>query len=165
MTPGMARVVAAGLVAPELPRLLLGSRPGRIPVLLLIAPAERLEEVARELDTQLGESAAIASRNRARLGSISLPDGNMRPIDRVTALLRYRSVTSLQILWTPEDLYQWGLPVDAPDCVAMLDASLNAPWSKVVVERAGEVLKLRNIAEAVRLIKRRAKAEPISARV
>ena len=90
-----------------------------------------------------------------------LPEGRQRPIDRVTAMLRYRSVACLQILWTVEDLSQWGLPVDRPDCVVLLEASLDERWHGVVAERAREVVTPRNPAEAVRLLEQRADAESI----
>jgi cyanophycin synthetase len=154
-TPGMMRAVLSGLVDSELAKLMIGPRPGRIPVSLLVAPATRLEEVARKLAAKPDESIGIAAGKWAQAGSVRLPEGDRAPIDWVTALLRYKSISALQILWTPEELVDSGLPVDSPDRVVLLETSLDGPWSEVVKARAGEILAVATNTEAVRLLKQR----------
>jgi hypothetical protein len=159
-TPGMVRAVLSGLVPPELTRRMIGPRAGRIPVALLIAPAPRLEEVAGKLLAKPDESTALATGSSGRIGSVSLPIDRKLPTDWVTALLRYKSVSALHILWTPEELIEWGLPVDSLDRVVTLGVSLDEPWSSLVADRSGEVAGARTAAEAVRMLRQVGRVEP-----
>lgn len=151
-TPGMARSIEAGLVPSELARLVIGSRPGRIPVCLLIAAADRLEGISDALLAGLPEGAGLVSDRRAHIGAIELPSNPLRPNERVAALLRYRSLESLIIIWTEEDLEDWGMPLDAVDSLIILGSRLEGEWEALLKSRSATMAEIEDAAEAIRIV-------------
>lgn len=151
-TPGMARAIESGLVPPELARLVIGSAPGRIPTCLLIAPADQLDEIAESLIADLPEGAGLVSGRRARIGTIELPNIVLRPIDRVTGLLRYRSLESLIVVWTEDELYAWGMPLDLVQTLVVLGPRPKRKWQALLKSRSGDMFESDDLAAAIRIV-------------
>jgi len=113
----MARVrvlVSGGRSEQEIGALMLGDRPGRIPVTLIVGDGESLEQLAgpvRERVASKPASAAV-SPTWTQIGATELPMAGLDPFAAVAAALRHLTVAELVILWTPDEIACFGLPVD-----------------------------------------------------
>ena len=103
------------LVEPErIGWMLLGERPGRIPVRLIVADNEALVELAapvRERVASRPGSAAVSHR-WAQIGPTELQLTAADSFGAVSTVLRHLAVEELIILWTPAEIARFGLPVD-----------------------------------------------------
>lgn len=94
--------------------LVLGERPGRIPVRLIVADNEALVELAapvRERVASRPGSAAVSHR-WAQIGPTELQLTAADSFGAVSTVLRHLAVEELIILWTPAEIARFGLPVD-----------------------------------------------------
>jgi hypothetical protein len=67
----------------------------------------------------------------------------------VTGALRYATIERLIVLWRPEDVVTYGLPVDALDSAIVLGPPLPDEWAMAVDRHAREVRSCADPDEAV----------------
>lgn len=94
--------------------LVLGDRPGRIPVRLIVGDGDALAELAEPVRERVAARAgsAAVSTDWAQIGSAELPVAGLDPFAAVSAVLRHRTVDELLILWTPAAIARFGMPAD-----------------------------------------------------
>jgi hypothetical protein len=140
-TMNLSNLVAAGTSEERLGRLVLGKKPGRIATTLLIAPRHQLKELRRAFLTSIeaDRTIGLAWTGGARLGALAIGGEELPPHQRVNALLRYQSLRSLFILWSPEDLLQYGLPVDRLDTTIIIGDPPAKKWLALLEARSATV--------------------------
>lgn len=136
---GMEVLITEGIVRQDLAELVLGLKPGRIEVHLIVAPAGDQDAIVASAAAGLGAGEAIATGAVSRLGTMKLPNGNASPSDRVNALLRYPTLKKLTIVWTGEQLRLSGLPVDRVDRSDLLGEELPPEWVALLERRSEEL--------------------------
>jgi hypothetical protein len=107
--PGLTVLIAAGKSEEEIVSLVLGERPGRIPVTLITGSGVGLAEVEAAIREQCTRTpnAALASPHQARIGPVALPAPGLDATGIVDAVLRYPSVASLTVVWPFERCANW----------------------------------------------------------
>ena len=113
----MARVrvlISGGRSELEVGALLLGERPGRIPVTLIVGDGDALAALAGPVRERVAGNpgSAAVSPGWAQIGATPLPMLGLDPFAAVAATLRHLTVEQLTILWTPAEIAMFGLPVD-----------------------------------------------------
>ena len=148
-TPGIYVLLAAGISEDRIGALILGAKPGRIPVCLIIAPLDAQQRLAALAEPRLAPGDALAAAHCARIGAFELPAEELDAIGRVEALLRYPATETLTILWTLEDLLRFGLPVDKVDDLVLLDTSPGKSWLALLERHSSRVRVAKSEAEAI----------------
>jgi len=148
-TPGIDVLISAGMSEDEIGGLVLGTLPGRIPVVLIVIPAEQQEKATRALWQELTPTDAAAGCEWARIGTLELPETGLEPPARVAALLRYPTVERLFILWSAEDIARFGLPVDALDTTVISGPAPAAEWLALIERQSKQVISAVSPAKAV----------------
>lgn len=110
--------------------LVLGDRPGRIPVTLIIADEDALADLADPVRQRIAASpgSAAASLQWAQIGPTELPLGAVDPFSAVSAVLRHLAVDELVILWTPDEIRRFGLPVDRIAKAVVIGQDTGGSW-------------------------------------
>ena len=147
-TPGMEVLITGGIVPHHLAERVLGERPGRIPVCLVLASADAAEKIVARLDGRLDPEAGLVSAQVMRIGDHRLPRTALPFVDRVAAMLRYPVLGSLIILSTTEELEQYGLPVDAVDTVVILGPAPSSAWTDMLGRHSGKTSTVKSPAAA-----------------
>jgi cyanophycin synthetase len=98
----------------EIGALMLGERPGRIPVTLVVGDSEALVEFAGPVRMQLESRprTGAVSPEWAQVGATMLPAAGLDAFGLVEALLRNKAVEDVLILWSPAELTNFGVPAD-----------------------------------------------------
>jgi cyanophycin synthetase len=131
-TPGTRVLLAGGLDPDKLGAQLLGSRPGRIPVALIVAPKDSLNSIETELADRLPMNHGLATSTMARIGDFPLPNSPDDVPARSMILLCHPTVERLIILWTAEELYASGLPVDRLETAIVVGSEINQAWLELL---------------------------------
>jgi cyanophycin synthetase len=134
-SPGLAALVVAGIEEAQIGARLLGSRPGRIPMILAVGDRQQEREIATALANAAATLPGLAwlCGTAAGLGALSLDLAQLPPPERTSALLRHRTATRAVIYWSLEDLQAFGAPVDRADLGVIYRASgLPQPWQRVI---------------------------------
>ncbi len=157
--PALRLLILGGVPEDEIGRMVLGDDVGRVPSLLLVAPAESREQIRRLLpaDNTLG----WASGEVAGLGSATL--SGRRPTVHASTLvvLRHPLVRSVVVIATAADIQGLGLPVDRVDrAIVMPGAGLDDTWAAVVRRRSGEYQETDDPARVEQAIATLGRAEP-----
>jgi cyanophycin synthetase len=141
-TPGLGILAAAGIEEAEIGSAILGDYPGRIPVTLIIVADEardetwhmRMEEMAGRDDHALGSS------DRAVVGGGHLAIQGRDAFDVAVAMLRYRSVSALTLIWSPAEIYRFGLPVDQIEKAIIVGTPLPDEWMTLLRRISGSIM-------------------------
>ncbi|QHE87167.1 ATP-grasp domain-containing protein [Hydrogenophaga sp. BPS33] len=138
--PGLDAVIAAGWAPETIAEAVLGERPGRIPVTLVVLPEAT---VAKATDDLLKHSAdptiGWVCGAQGGIGGLSLQGINKEAWSAVRAALRHRGLEALVIVSTPTDLIRNGLPVDKMERAVICGAELPLDWQGVLQRCVAEV--------------------------
>jgi cyanophycin synthetase len=153
-SPGLDVHLAAGGVEDEIGAAVLGDFPRRIPVTLIVAPADATAEtggmVAARLRSDPG--AGVAWAGHAQIGAVPLVLGGHDSTEATTALLRHRAVTSIVTVWSPEGLRAAGLPVDLLEAAIITGPPPAERWLALLRRISKQVLFASSAAEAASLL-------------
>lgn len=142
-TPGLDAMIAAGWTAEDAGDLALGEGTGRIPVVLVVVPAQAAVEGLQLEGLGWAPGAGWATSARVGLGRTLLQLAPTRqPWAAVQCLLSHRAVVRAVVVVTDQALLRWGLPVDRCETAHLLTA-LPAAWMRVLAQRCGRVLPVR----------------------
>ena len=149
-TPGMEAAVAAGVDEVLVGAQVLGALPGRLPVVLLVAPQALQKTWLPGLLAEAARRPGWAWRCAGASGVGDLPvDPAGRPLHEcVPMLLRNRLTDSLLVVTTSAELQKEGVPVDRLDRVLICQQDMPAPWMGVLGKVAPSVLQLDDPAAA-----------------
>ena len=136
-TPGLRVIAAAGMKKADIGNVLLGDGIGRIPVDLVLTNEARIDDVVAGLEHT--ESSAIAWGKGGQIGTSRMDVHGASAISIVWMLLRHRRVKRCTIVWTPDELTQYGLPVDAVTTTTILDAKLDEEWLSLLKRLSAEL--------------------------
>lgn len=134
-TPDMAVVVAGGMDEAEIGLRLLGPLPGRIPFVLVLADRASWPEIAPALARRAEETPGLAwlCGEEAGLGPMRLDLTHQPMPERVAALLKHKVATCAVAVWSPQDLQNFGMPVDRAQLALLYrGSSLPQPWQEVI---------------------------------
>jgi cyanophycin synthetase len=151
-TAGVEVVINAGIVPEALAEAVIGTVAGRIPVLLLIAPADAHPAIREALGDLLAHGWAASGTDWARLGRLELPVGDLDGFARAQALLLYPGVERLLVLWSGEDLYRFGLPGDTLAQAILVGIEPVDEWLALLKRRSARLDKAGSTDEAVAMI-------------
>ena len=139
-TPGLDLLIAAGWTDEQIGALALGELPGRIPVDLCLTATLDLEAARLQIPAhKVHPRAAWVCGNQVRVGQLELRITDPTPWAAVQSALRNKTVESLQIVCTVEEILAHGLPVDRLDRVLLCGTSLPDRWRSVIERCAGLV--------------------------
>ena len=139
-TPGL-ELVAAGWPDEKLGSLVLGELPGRIPVDLCVVPALDGEAARRALpEPAAASSAAWVCGEELRVGHLEARIADALPWAAVRSALRNKTVTSVRIVSTVDEILAHGLPVDRIDRVVLAGVSFPERWQAVIERCANSVV-------------------------
>jgi cyanophycin synthetase len=150
-TAGFEVVIKAQIVPETLAEVVIGDRPGRVPVALLIAPSESQAEIGDVLRDRLPRGWAAAG-DWARMGPIDLPASKLDHFGRAQALLRYPGVERLLLLWNLDSLYEFGLPADSLARTVILGEAPKADWLGLLERRSARLDRVGVAAEAAAML-------------
>lgn len=154
-SPGASVLIAAGLEPIRVASAILGTRPSRIPVRLLVAPRSELPPVLHRLrNVPAVEGCGWVCGAEAVIGGIPLRTPGSRPWRAVEALLRHSSLQRACLVCSVEAMVRHGMPVDKVEDSVLYrcdSAPLSAAWMKVIADRSGTVNTYANWAD-VRLV-------------
>jgi D-alanine-D-alanine ligase-like ATP-grasp enzyme len=141
-TPGMTVISAAGMPEEEIGGLILGDQPGVIPVQLIVCSAEELPalDAAVRRDAAQPGCAAVTSQ-WAEIGGTPLAVETLRAAAKVEAVLRFRSVERLTILWTLDELCQLGVPAAPLESVVIHGPAPGEEWMEVLRTVSARVIQ------------------------
>jgi cyanophycin synthetase len=133
LTPGLAVLTLAGRSPVEVGKLALGSKPGRIPVNIIVLPDAQLAE-AESAILQRGpdRERGWASNNKAWLGRMPLVIAKRRPWAGAMTLLSHQVVERALLLASSGQLMRHGLPVDRADRIWLCADDLPDEWLEVL---------------------------------
>ena len=128
----MARVrvlISGGRSELDVGALLLGERPGRIPVTLIVGDGAALAALSGPVRERAAASPgrAAVSLDWAQIGATELPMPGLDPFGAVSAVLRHLTVEELVILWTPAEIAKFGLPVDQIAQAVLIGGTVREP--------------------------------------
>lgn len=154
-SPGLDVHLAAGADQDEIGAAVLGALPCRIPVTLIVTPADALAETGEAIRTRLCGNcgAGVAWEGHAQVGPVPLSLHASDPADAVTTLLRHRSVNSIVTAWTLDQLCAAGLPVDRLERSIIIGSLPDDRWSGFLGRISKELLYASAPAEAAALLK------------
>jgi D-alanine-D-alanine ligase-like ATP-grasp enzyme len=156
-TPDMAVVVAGGMDEAEIGTRLLGSLPGRIPFVLVLAAKTAQHELARQLAATSADTPGLAwlCGDEAGLGAMRLDLTHLAMPERVAALLKHRTANAAVVVWSFDDLQQFGTPVDKADLgLVYRHVELPGPWKRVLEATCGRLIVADTVEEALLTIGR-----------
>ena len=132
-TPGLDACVAAGWSESRIGHMVLGHVPQRIPVTLRVVMEDRREAALEQLKhTPLPAGQAMACGEQLRVGEALFTCERAEPWPAVRAALRNKSVTSLLVICSEQEITRQGLPVDKVDRVEYLGVTLTPEWMQVL---------------------------------
>lgn len=139
-TPGLDVLASAGWPDEKIGSLVLGDLPGRIPVELCVLPTLDMQ-AARHAAAEHADAstAAWVCGQEVRIGPLELRIADAAPWAAVRSALRNKSVTSLRIACTVDEILANGLPLDRFDRVVLAGVSFPEPWRAVIERSAHEV--------------------------
>jgi hypothetical protein len=153
-SPGLDVHLAAGGVEDEIGAAVLGDFLGRIPVTLIVAPADAVAETGRIVAARLRSDprAGVAWAGHAQIGAVPLVLDYSDSTETVTALLRHRAVTSVVTVWSPKDISAAGLPVDLLEAAIIIGPPPAERWLAHLGRVSKQVLFASSAAEAASLL-------------
>lgn len=135
--PGIGMVMSAGNDPVFVGEQVLGRKPGRIPVTLVVLNNEALSEAQRWLQSQEWPAqSAWACGRFASVDGAPLKISLSSPWAAVDSVLKHQSVGSVSIFCSGEEIVRWGLPVDRADRVVLCNVELPDEWSAVLSANA-----------------------------
>ncbi len=133
MTPALDVLTAAGWSAEEVGGLVLGTLPGRIPIGLCVLPTLDMEAARRAMPIpEAPSTTAWVCGQSLVVGPLEMKVADKAPWAAVWSALRNRTVTSVQIACTVDDILAHGLPVDRLDRVVLAGVTLPGAWMAVI---------------------------------
>lgn len=148
-TAGIYVMLAAGVTEERIGELVLGKHPARIPVSLLLVPAEARAEAAALLRERLAADHAAAGGDWAQIGPLTLPAEELDAAALASALVRYRTVERATIVWTFDELQKFGLPFDAVETVVLLGTPPPVEWLALLDRHSSHRISADTVSEAV----------------
>lgn len=150
-TPGLRVPILAGASEDEVARTVLGEKVGRMPSLLVVAPADFEAELRRRLpdDPSLGWACGAS----AGLGATRL--SGHAPMTHAAAeiIFEHPDACAIVIVATAAELAQHGLPADRFDLAIVLGAAgLPENWRAVVRRRCGDYVETDDLDQVSRSI-------------
>ncbi len=143
VSPGTAVLTAAGLDGISVASAILGVKPARIPVQLVVAPQPELPQLLDQLrSAPAAEGFGWVCGREAAVGGIPLRVTLSAPWGAVQTLLRHSSLQRACLVCSVDQLMRHGMPVDKADCTALYrcgGAPLPSAWIKVLRDRSGTI--------------------------
>jgi cyanophycin synthetase len=135
--PGMEVAIAAGANAIDIGMKVLGNKPARIPVVMLLLTSD-LDGIASEQIVEIANEFGWATLfgNQLNIKGLTLATNHLTPPEKVNSVLKNKASEGALIVWAENELYKFGMPVDNVDAVIIVNVSLPEMWSKVVKESA-----------------------------
>lgn len=154
-TPGLRVPMVAGMSAVEVGRMILGERPGRIPVALVIAPAPDLARLRAAITPEPDLGWVIAGECGIAALPLNATAGSGEPLrvlpmhDLVQQILRNPLLGSLLIGTTPEAITEAGLPLDHCDTIIGCGFAPDDKWRAVLQAHGGHFIEVASVDEAM----------------
>ena len=128
--PRLRLLMAVGHPEEEIGGLVLGDRPGRIPVILIVGNSGALAELGEPVGRRTASipGAAAAAAEWGQVGATMLPATGMDAFAIASAALRNLTVNELVILWSAAQIREYGLPVDKFARIIVIDGEIDEPW-------------------------------------
>ena len=137
-TPGLRVPIVAGVPEDELGRAVLGEEAGRVPCLLVIAPAEKQAALREAMPDEPGFGWACGSL--AGFGRVTLSGRRTLTHQSAEVLMRNPSTRAFAAVANPEEILRHGLPADRFDlALVMKGASLPEAWMRTLAANCGAV--------------------------
>jgi cyanophycin synthetase len=129
MTPGLDVCMAPGIDPMLVGKAVLGDGLSRIPVDLTVLPQSQIGAAQHGIHTRpLQEGDAATCGAQLRVGAALLGTDTTVPWQAAHAALRNRTVHSLHVVCTADELTRQGLPVDRLRSVFLAGRRLPQPW-------------------------------------
>lgn len=135
-TPGLDLIMAAGIEPDGLLRRVLGPRVGRVPTTLrIVAPQDLAQERETWLASRRGPGDAWVMGQEVGVGDWCRKALEPGAWSAVAQALRDPATERLLVVCTPDELYQWGMPLDRFDQVQLRVQGMVPAWQGLL-ERA-----------------------------
>lgn len=139
-TPGMRVPIVAGVSPDELGRAILGEGIGRVPCLLVIAPAETQASLRGAMPDE--PDFGWACGGLAGFGDVGLSGRRTLTHQSAEVVTRHPSTRAFAAVANPEEILRHGLPADRFDlALVMKGASLPEAWMEALSKHCGSVRK------------------------
>jgi len=150
-TPGMRLFLTAGLTKEEIGGKVLGDKLDRIPVTLVLAAEDRLAETCKWVKEKAAHQSghAVASIDWGEPAGTAIDSRGLNSFDIAVAMLRYATVNQLTLIWTPEELYRLGSPVDRAETTLIVGTGINEEWLALLHRISNEVLIAEDTSHAM----------------
>lgn len=144
-TPGLRVPIIAGVSPDEVARVVLGDDVGRLPTLLVVAPAARHQEILALVPAQ--PHVGWACGQQAGLGGVRLSGARANVHHGAASVLRHPRLRAAIVIADGADLRKHGMPLDRCDRVVLFDdPALSAEWEELLRRRSGEAETTADLA-------------------
>jgi D-alanine-D-alanine ligase-like ATP-grasp enzyme len=140
--PGLRPLMRAGIDARLLGQTLLGSKPGRIPVAMVLATKSKLAEVRNLLPANDGDGWVC--HGFAGVGGTPLAVGNRSFVDATAMVLQNPRAASVTVACDIDEFVRLGLPVDRADRAILYGVQLEKEWALVLDNHCDDVMVVQN---------------------
>ena len=143
--PGADAMIAAGLDPLAVASAILGSKPARIPIQLVMVPQSDLAHAVSYLqNVPLVAGFGWACNGHAAIDGMPLRITRSGTWVATQTLLRHKLVKHACMVCTAEEIVRHGMPVDKVDQVVLYkddQIPLSAEWRKVLTDHSGSIEK------------------------
>lgn len=153
--PGMDAMIAAGIPAAEVGRVVLGERPGRIPVDLVVAPPgtaaglfEHFKSAGVEPET------GLACGPNLLFDGIELSNPSEADWGGFACLVRYRTLSRIIAVADADQVRRSGLPIDKVSTANVASGCLPEDWLDCIARHAGTVSQFVDRDDLASLLRR-----------
>jgi hypothetical protein len=154
--PGLAMTIASGNDPIEMGAAILGERPGRIPVALVVIPDTDLARAGDWLTTQdLPPDTGWACGRAACIGETPLRVVEKEPWAAPELILKNVGVGSAWFFCGEQELMRSGLPADRFDRVLLAGVTLPETWQIVIAGSTGDLAAAADWQAAISLLMRK----------
>lgn len=128
--PRLRLLMADGQGEADIASLVLGERPGRISVTMIVGKAGDVDKLWESVRARAAsrEGAAAVTATSVQVGATELPAPGLDAFGMVTAAIRHLAVDELMILWSAEEVRRFGLPADRFHRIVVIDGELDDLW-------------------------------------
>lgn len=152
LSPGVSALIAAGLAPVSVASAILGAKPARIPVRLVIAPSSELPQLLHHLRSMpSSEGFGWVCDGEAAISGMRLRIARSRPWREVEMLFLHTSLRRACLICSVEAIVRYGMPVDKVDSTALYRCGStpfhHPAWMKVVVDHGGTISMCSDLTE------------------
>jgi len=150
-TPGLRTPERVGVDRNEIGGVILGPKPGRIPLVLVVAPKQQHQEIRNVIPC--GSTVGWVCGVQSGVGNTQFPGDEKTAHKCLEKILRNMTVSAAVIVCDIDSVVTYGMPVDkAQTTVLYNDTGIDSKWENVLASHSNTLVHLRKLTELAELL-------------